>query len=90
MQLLLKTLCLEHYKLFTNILNTFYRLRDISEETANQQQPRRRSNSLPIPKIEISLYQSTELKKQETNKDFIEVPEVKEQLLAGMYKHCNA
>lgn len=81
---------LEHYKLFTNILKMFYRLRDISEETANQQQPRRRSNSLPIPKIEISLYQSTEQKKQETSKDFIEVPEVKEQLLAGMYKYCNA
>lgn len=60
------------------------RLRDISEETAAQQQPRRRSNSLPIPKIEVSLYQSTELKKQENNKDFIEVPEVKDvSLLAG-------
>lgn len=68
----------------------FCRLRDISEETASQQQPRRRSNSLPIPKIEISLYQSTELKKQESTKDFIEIPEVKEQLLAGMYNHCNA
>lgn len=65
-------------------IQIFCRLRDISEETASQQQPRRRSNSLPIPKIEISLYQSTELKKQETTKDFIEIPEVKEQLLAGM------
>ncbi|MFX8891296.1 hypothetical protein ABTN09_20040, partial [Acinetobacter baumannii] len=42
-----------------------------------QQQPRRRSNSLPIPKIEVSLYQSPEMKKKE-NKDFIEVPEVKD------------
>ncbi|RZC42316.1 unc-80 -like protein, partial [Asbolus verrucosus] len=56
----------------------YNRLRDISEETAGQQQPRRRSNSLPIPKIEVSLYQSTELKKQDNNKDFIEVPEVKD------------
>lgn len=53
-----------------------YRLRDISEETANQQQPRRRSNSLPIPKIEVSIFQN-DSKKQET-KDFIEVPEVKD------------
>lgn len=49
----------------------------MSEETGTQQQPRRRSNSLPIPKIEVSLYQSPEMKKKE-NKDFIEVPEVKD------------
>ncbi|KAK9884494.1 hypothetical protein WA026_007335 [Henosepilachna vigintioctopunctata] len=56
----------------------YNRLRDISEATAGQQQPRRRSNSLPIPKIEVSLYQSTESKKSDGNKDFIEVPEVKD------------
>lgn len=53
------------------------RLRDISEETSSQQQPRRRSNSLPIPKIEISVFQSSDGKKQDP-KDFIEVPEVKD------------
>lgn len=50
----------------------------------HQTQPRRRSNSLPIPKIEISLYQSPETMKKEL-KDFIEVPEPKDAsvLLAG-------
>lgn len=58
------------------------RLRDISEEMVGQQQPRRRSNSLPIPKIEVSIYQSPELKRQESN---LEVPEVKDlSLLTGM------
>lgn len=54
-----------------------FRLREISEDSSTQQQPRKRSNSLPIPKIEVSLYQSPELKKQES-KDFMEVPEVKD------------
>lgn len=63
----------------------YNRLRDISEETAAQQQPRRRSNSLPIPKIEVSLYQNNEIKLQEV-KDFIEVPSPKDvSLLAGKY-----
>ncbi|KAJ8932970.1 hypothetical protein NQ314_014301 [Rhamnusium bicolor] len=63
-------------------------LRDISDETAGQQQPRKRSNSLPIPKIEVSLYQSTESKK--TEKDFIEVPEVKDvSLLAAKRNRRN-
>lgn len=52
----------------------YCRLRDISEESAAQHQPRKRSNSLPIPKIEVSFYQSNDNKKME-NKDFIEVPE---------------
>lgn len=52
-------------------------MRDISEETGTQQQPRRRSNSLPIPKIEISIFQGSDGKKQDP-KDFIEVPEVKD------------
>lgn len=60
-----------------------FRLRDMSEDSIIQQQSRRRSNSLPIPKIEVSLYQSPETKKKE-NKDFIEVPEPKDvQILTG-------
>nr|CAH7758097.1 unnamed protein product [Callosobruchus chinensis] len=56
------------------------KLREINEEAASQQQPRKRSNSLPIPKIEVSLYQSTDLKKsaEDSNKDLIEVPEPKD------------
>ncbi|XP_030758641.1 protein unc-80 homolog isoform X4 [Sitophilus oryzae] len=53
----------------------YNRLRDISEETAAQHQPRKRSNSLPIPKIEVSFYQNSETKKTPENKDFIEVPD---------------
>ncbi|GLG97294.1 Protein unc-80 homolog [Gryllus bimaculatus] len=55
----------------------YHRLKEINEDASTQQQPRRRSNSLPIPKIEVSLYQSPELKKRES-KDFMEVPEVKD------------
>ncbi|XP_015178627.1 PREDICTED: protein unc-80 homolog isoform X2 [Polistes dominula] len=40
--------------------------------------PRRRSNSLPIPKIEVSIYQSPESKKKDVSKDFIEIPEVRD------------
>lgn len=59
-------------------------MRDISEEQAGQLQPRKRSNSLPIPKIEVSLYLNSENRKQDNNKDFIEVPEVKDvSLLTG-------
>ena len=59
-------------------------MRDISEDTSIQQQPRRRSNSLPIPKIEVSLYQSPESKKGES-KEYMEVPEVTDvSLLTGM------
>lgn len=66
----------------SNLHLHIFRLRDISEETAGQQQPRRRSNSLPIPKIEVSLFQGNNGKKQD-NKDFIEIPEVKDSPLAG-------
>ncbi|XP_021940294.1 protein unc-80 homolog isoform X4 [Zootermopsis nevadensis] len=55
----------------------YHRLHEISDYASSQQQPRKRSNSLPIPKIEVSLYQSPELMKQES-KDFMEVPEVKD------------
>lgn len=73
------------FKTKKNILKfVSFRLRDISDENAGQQQPRKRSNSLPIPKIEVSLYQSTDSKKSDNNKDFIEVPEPKDvSLLAG-------
>lgn len=72
-------------------MNVFFcfvilRLRDINEESAGQQQPRRRSNSLPIPKIEVSFYQSNDNNKKtdNNNKDFIEVPEINDvSLLAG-------
>ncbi|CAH1139308.1 unnamed protein product [Phyllotreta striolata] len=61
------------------LLFLFNRLRDINDESVGQQQPRKRSNSLPIPKIEVSLYQSNDSKKSDTsNKDFIEVPEPKD------------
>lgn len=63
--------------LFYSIIFVTYRLRDLSEDSSDQQQTKRRSNSLPIPKIEVSVYQSPETKKKES-KDFIEVPEVKD------------
>ncbi|CAL7937444.1 unnamed protein product [Xylocopa violacea] len=56
----------------------YHRLRMINEETSVQQMPRRRSNSLPIPKIEVSIYQSPESKKKEVPKDFMEVPVVRD------------
>ncbi|CAK9824157.1 Protein unc-80 homolog [Anthophora retusa] len=56
----------------------YHRLRMINEETSVQQMPRRRSNSLPIPKIEVSIYQSPESKKKDVSKDFMEVPEVRD------------
>ncbi|XP_026299995.1 protein unc-80 homolog isoform X6 [Apis mellifera] len=62
----------------------YHRLRMINEETSVQQMPRRRSNSLPIPKIEVSIYQSPENKKKDVSKDFMEVPEVRDvSLLTG-------
>lgn len=57
------------------------RLRKISEEVSVPVlQARRRSNSLPIPQIEISVYQGTNSNSRDspsgnTLKDFIEVPE---------------
>lgn len=59
----------------------------MNEETSVQQMPRRRSNSLPIPKIEVSIYQSPESKKKDVSKDFMEVPEVRDvTLLTGTWK----
>lgn len=61
----------------TSYVVSLFRLREINEDASTQQQPRKRSNSLPIPKIEVSMYQSPELKKRES-KDFMEVPDVKD------------
>lgn len=63
------------------ILEIYRRLRRINEETSVQQMPRRRSNSLPIPKIEVSIYQSPESKKKDVPKDFIEVPDTRDATL---------
>lgn len=58
-----------------------FRLRKISDEVSVPiSQIRRRSNSLPIPQIEISVYQGTNSNSRDspsgnTLKDFIEVPE---------------
>ena len=49
-------------------------LRKINEETTVQQMPRRRSNSLPIPKIEVSIYQSPESRKKD-EKEVMDFPE---------------
>ncbi|RZF32925.1 hypothetical protein LSTR_LSTR017330 [Laodelphax striatellus] len=38
----------------------YHRLHNLNEDSMCQQQPRRRSNSLPIPKIEVSFHQSPE------------------------------
>ncbi|XP_038219466.1 protein unc-80 homolog isoform X2 [Zerene cesonia] len=56
----------------------YNRLRDICDDVSKQTQPRKRSNSLPIPKIEVSVYQSSDLKERESLKNFMEVPETRE------------
>lgn len=65
------------------VLEMYRRLRRINEETSVQQIPRRRSNSLPIPKIEVSIYQSPESKKKDVLKDFIEVPDSRDTSLTA-------
>ncbi|XP_039288610.1 protein unc-80 homolog isoform X7 [Nilaparvata lugens] len=52
----------------------YHRLHNINEDSILQQQPRRRCNSLPTPKIEVSFHQSPESKKKQS-KAYIEVPE---------------
>nr|XP_037867403.1 protein unc-80 homolog isoform X7 [Bombyx mori] len=56
----------------------YNRLRDICDDMSKQTQPRKRSNSLPIPKIEVSVYQSPDVKERDSLKNFIEVPEPKD------------
>ena len=57
------------------------RLSEIGEESSiTINQPRKRSNSLPIPQIEISLYQGPNSNNRDSpsssiNKDYIEIPE---------------
>lgn len=59
----------------------YFRLSEIGEEAAiSINQPRKRSNSLPIPHIEISLYQGPNSNNRDSpgssiNKDYIEIPE---------------
>jgi len=73
---------------FTFIALFRYRLRKINEENSVQKMPRRRSNSLPIPKIEVSIYQSPESKKKDVLKDFIEVPDTRDtSVLTGTHSH---
>ncbi|KAG7310085.1 hypothetical protein JYU34_004625 [Plutella xylostella] len=54
----------------------YNRLRDICDDISKQTLPRKRSNSLPIPKIEVSIYQSPEMKKRDSLKNFMEVPDL--------------
>ncbi|CAH2040543.1 unnamed protein product, partial [Iphiclides podalirius] len=56
----------------------YNRLRDICDDMSKHIQPRKRSNSLPIPKIEVSIYQSPDMKEHDSLKNFMEVPESKE------------
>lgn len=56
----------------------FLRLRDICDDVSKQIPPRKRSNSLPIPKIEVSVYQSPDIKEHDSLKNFMEVPDSKE------------
>ncbi|XP_041968693.1 protein unc-80 homolog [Aricia agestis] len=53
----------------------YNRLRDISDDMSKQVQPRKRSNSLPIPKIEVSIYDSTDNKDM---RNYMEVPDSKD------------
>lgn len=74
-------------------LNSLFRLRKISEEvTIPLLQARRRSNSLPIPQIEISVYQGTNSNSRDspsgnTLKDFIEVPDQSTSII-GSFRRC--
>ncbi|XP_064072419.1 protein unc-80 homolog isoform X1 [Vanessa tameamea] len=56
----------------------YNRLRDICDDISKQIQIRKRSNSLPIPKIEVSIYQSPEIKERDSLKNFMEVPDSKD------------
>lgn len=74
------------------LIQSVCRLRKISEEVSVPiLQARRRSNSLPIPHIEISVYQGTNSNSRDspsgnTLKDFIEVPD---QMVTGMVTDCS-
>ncbi|XP_066582663.1 protein unc-80 homolog [Prorops nasuta] len=62
----------------------YNRLRRINETTVVQPVSRPRSSSLPIPKIEVSIYQSPENKKKEEVKETADVPDTRDaSLLSG-------
>lgn len=67
------------FRKYITFLN--FRLSEIGEESSiTINQPRKRSNSLPIPQIEISLYQGPNSNNRDSpsssiNKDYIEIPE---------------
>ncbi|XP_043466068.1 protein unc-80 homolog isoform X3 [Leptopilina heterotoma] len=63
------------------------RLKRINEQSSVQQMPRRRSNSLPIPKIEVSIYQSPETKKKDDGKEIIEVPDTRDNSVLAESSH---
>uniref|UniRef100_T1IVG6 Uncharacterized protein n=1 Tax=Strigamia maritima TaxID=126957 RepID=T1IVG6_STRMM len=48
--------------IFWGLQFLLHRLQEIYDESSTEEQPRRRSNSLPIPKIEVSLCQSPDKK----------------------------
>ena len=46
-------------------MSVLFRLREMTNDGTEEDAPRKRSNSLPVPKIEVSLYQSPETKRRE-------------------------
>ncbi|XP_034126697.1 protein unc-80 homolog isoform X1 [Drosophila guanche] len=80
----LRCLFISHWQeegIFWSLQYLYNRLSDIGEEAAiTLNQPRKRSNSLPIPQIEISLYQGPGSNSRDSPgssvvKDYIEIPE---------------
>lgn len=82
----LRCLFISHWQeegVYWSLHYLYNRLREISEEASSPPcQPRKRSNSLPIPQIEISVYQGPGSSNSRdspsgssTVKDYIEIPE---------------
>ncbi|XP_039948637.1 protein unc-80 homolog isoform X7 [Bactrocera tryoni] len=80
----LRCLFISHWQeegIFWSLQYMYNRLSEIGEEASiTLNQPRKRSNSLPIPQIEISLYQgpgsnSRDSPSSSVAKDYIEIPE---------------
>ncbi|XP_050101355.1 protein unc-80 homolog isoform X2 [Anopheles aquasalis] len=80
----LRCLFISHWQeegVYWSLHYLYNRLRDISEESSVlPSHPRRRSNSLPIPQIEISMYQGPTSSRDSpsigsVNKDYIEIPD---------------
>ncbi|XP_058983125.1 protein unc-80 homolog isoform X2 [Musca domestica] len=80
----MRCLFISHWQeegIFWSLQYLYNRLSEIGEEAAiSINQPRKRSNSLPIPHIEISLYQGPNSNNRDSpgssiNKDYIEIPE---------------